>query len=97
MDHFENFKTYVEFFCFEVFCQKGTYEPLNMMKPDTPIEEDYDKNDETRSIYHGCKETDNINIKDFCNHTKTMLDTLSDKIVARTEVMKKILENSEEK
>jgi hypothetical protein len=97
MDHFENFKTYVEFFCFEDFCQKGTYKPLNMMKPDTPIEEDYDKNDETRSIYHGCKETDNINMKDFCNHTKAMLDTLSDKIVARTEVMKKILENSEEK
>lgn len=88
MDHFANFEAYVKFFCFEDFCEKSvdTYEPLNLMS-DQIIGEDYDKNNKELSIYYS---------KDFCKNTKTMLETLSSKIIVRTKKMIAII-NAKEK
>jgi hypothetical protein len=100
LDHFQDFKTYVEFFCFQDFCTESekSYKPYNMLQwryanIDT-FDESYDKADKKNSIYYNVfSEVAQKNLNPdaaFSEATENMLKTLSQKIINRTLKMEEI-------
>jgi hypothetical protein len=91
LDHFGNFETYVEFFCFEDFCPeiKNKYAPLDMTQP---------KSNSNKAEIINESKIENLRKSKFSiykdlklEEIETMLDTLSNNVLKRSERMLNVL------